>query len=78
MKVCYWCGTDCEGLRPYGPGGSWCCVDCAVADDDRFNECAGRFHALVDAAEAISPTGIVAVDADGPRPWTYEEVTDYP
>lgn len=74
--VCCWCGQSPAGMRPYSPGGSWCCVDCALATDERFDECVGRFHALIDAAEAISPSGIVAIDADGPRPYDLVDVAD--
>lgn len=49
--VCCWCGEAPAGMRPYGPGGAWCCVDCALETDERFDECVGRFHALIDAAE---------------------------
>ena len=78
-NVCHYCGTPDLGtpeteLRPYGPGGSTVCLPCVDATPERQVAAKAIFHTLLDAAEAISPTGVVAIgEADGPRPFDPRE-----
>ena len=60
----------CE-LRPYGPGGADICFQCATATPEANAQTASAFGALLDATEAISPTGVavIGVDTNGPQPF---------
>jgi hypothetical protein len=57
-------------LRPYGPGGTDICFGCATLTPERKNAAENAFYALLEANEAISPTGVVAIGQDsGPVPF---------
>lgn len=73
---CHYCGTTERELRPYGPGGSPLCFPCMTASPEREQAAKNTFGALVDANEAISPTGVVTIGGftteeaeQGPRPF---------
>lgn len=73
---CHYCGNAEKELRPYGPGGSWVCFPCATATPEREQHAQAAFGALLDGAEAISPSGIVAIgEPEGPRPFDPDEAT---
>lgn len=57
----------CE-LRPYGPGGALICFQCATATPEVEREVDARFIALLEANEAISPTGGTLLTTEGPVP----------
>lgn len=61
MSECYYCGSTDRALRPYGPGGSWVCLPCITATPERDAAAGAVFGALLDAAQAVSPTGIAAI-----------------
>ena len=69
--VCYYCEFNVPGnMRPYGPGGAWVCFDCAFETPEREEQAKAAFAALLDAAEAISPTGIAMIGLEsGPVPF---------
>lgn len=70
MRECHYCGTTHDELRPYGPGGAWLCYPCMKATPEREAQAHRAFGALLDAAEQIAPTGIVAIGGqDGPQPF---------
>jgi len=81
--VCHYCkkpenfAVDNQSeLRPYGPGGAWVCFRCAFDGEhpDRGKQAEAAFGALLDGAEAISTTGVVAIgDPTGPRPFDPRE-----
>lgn len=72
---CYYCGPTDRELRPYGPGGSDVCFPCATATPERDAAAKAAFGALLDGAEAISTTGVVAIgEQSGPRPFDPREV----
>jgi hypothetical protein len=74
---CHYCATTARELRPYGPGGSLICFTCMKASPEREAAAHGALGALLDAAAAISPTGVVAIgDAGGPRPFDPKEPGD--
>lgn len=74
-ETCHYCGTSEKDLRPYGPGGAWVCFPCAMATPEREAQAEAAFGALLEGAEAISPTGIVAIgEQSGPRPFDLREV----
>ena len=52
--TCHYCGTSEEELRPYGPGGSWVCWECAMATPERKTQTEQAFGALLDAAGSVS------------------------
>lgn len=61
-------------MRPYGPGGSWLCYRCMKASPEREAAAKAAFGALLDGAESISTTGVVAIGQEsGPRPFDPEE-----
>lgn len=65
---CYYgCGKTTE-LRPYGPGGNPVCFDCAMATPERKAITDRAFEAVVNAAQAASPTGEVLLNEDGISP----------
>lgn len=73
MNVCHYCNQPGE-LRPYGPGGSWVCFPCATATPAREQAAQEAFGTLLDANEAISPSGAVAIgESGGPRPFDLKE-----
>lgn len=77
MRSCHYCGTTKEDLRPYGPEGSWVCFPCATATPEREAAAHAAFGALLDGAEAISPSGIVAIgEPEGPRPFDPQEASE--
>lgn len=58
-------------LRPYGPGGAPICFECATATPEAEAQIKGAFGALLDAAQAASPTGTAVIGHghdDGPDP----------
>lgn len=66
--VCHYCQNEKVELRPYGPGGSWVCYDCANETPERTAETQNNFYTLMDAASAASETGIVIIgEENGPR-----------
>lgn len=72
---CHYCSTTERDLRPYGPAGSWVCFPCATETPERKNQSQSAFGALLDASEAISPTGLVAIgESTGPRPFDPNEM----
>lgn len=73
--TCFYCGPTDRELRPYGPGGATICFPCMKASPER-EAAAGRvFGALLDANDAISPSGIVAIgESSGPRPFDPREL----
>lgn len=71
---CHYC-DKADGLRPYGPGGAMVCFPCATATPERERDAQRAYKALLDAADAVSPSGIVAVgEQDGPRPFDPREM----
>ena len=71
---CHYCGPTDRELRPYGPGGSDVCFPCATATPEREAAAQSAFGALLDGAEAISATGVVAIgEQSGPRPFDPRE-----
>jgi len=74
--VCHWCGPTDRELRPYGPGGAEVCLPCTEADPERERAAHAAFDALMAGAEAISPTGVIAIgESTGPRPFDPREAT---
>lgn len=72
--ACHYCASEDNDLRPYGPGGAWVCFPCATKTPDREDAAKGAFGALLDAAENISPLGVVAIgEQTGPRPFDPSE-----
>lgn len=70
MSSCHYCGRE-GGLRPYGPGGAPVCFPCGTATPERERQAEQAFDALLHAAEASSPEGVVAIgDEDGPKPYS--------
>lgn len=65
--TCHYCGKP-GNLRPYGPGGSWVCAPCVSGGDAREDAAATNFLALLDAAQAMSPIGVVVDAGSGPEP----------
>lgn len=54
-------------LRPYGPGGSTICFQCAFATPEDEATTKASMRALMGAAAAVSPTGVIAIGTpDGP------------
>jgi hypothetical protein len=75
MGHCYYCGPTDRDLRPYGPGGSTVCLPCATATPDREAATAAAYRTLLEAADVMSPDGLIVVgQASGPQPATTEEV----
>lgn len=66
-RCCYYCKQP-GNLRPYGPGGSWVCAPCVSGGDAREDDAASVFLALLDAAQAMSPIGVVVDAGSGPEP----------
>jgi hypothetical protein len=67
--ACHYCGTTERELRPYGPGGSSICYLCMKADPDRERAAKHAYGALLDAAGAVSPDGVVVIGSSaGPQP----------
>jgi hypothetical protein len=74
-SACHFCGPTGRELRPYGPGGSLVCFPCATATPERDATSQSAFGALLDATEAISPSGAVAFGgAEGPQPFDPNEI----
>jgi len=70
VNACHYCGAVERDLRPYGPGGAWVCFQCATETPEREAAAKAAFGALLDGAEAISPTGVAAIgERGGPRPF---------
>lgn len=73
---CYFCSSTTAVLRPYGPGGSPICFACIKASPEREEAAALVYGALLDAADAISPSGLVTIgEESGPRPFDPEELS---
>jgi hypothetical protein len=60
-------------LRPYGPGGAPVCYECAFTTPERTAQTEGAFIAILEANEAISPTGATVLDGAAPRPLEVHE-----
>lgn len=59
-------------LRPYGPGGTPICYECATASPEAQEQAKRAFGALLDASTAASPTGTAVIGAghdQGPDPF---------
>lgn len=75
--ACYYCGAADQELRPYGPGGSWVCCPCVKATPERNAAAEGAYGALLDAAAALTTSGVIAIgETTGPRPFDPKEATD--
>lgn len=68
MKPCQTCNEQFESydLRPYGPGGSLICFDCAMKPENKA-ETERQFSAQMNAATIHSNVVIIGEDT-GPRP----------
>jgi hypothetical protein len=55
-------------LRPYGPGGTLICFQCATASPDAEERTAANFKTVLDGAEAISPHGVAMITDHGLEP----------
>lgn len=56
-------------LRPYGPGGSLICFDCAFATPETTAQTEAAFHTQIEAAEAMSDVGVTLIGGEsGPEP----------
>jgi len=74
MGNCHYCGPTGEEMRPYGPEGADVCYPCATATPERNAETLARYQTLVEAAVAVSPTGLIAIGEEtGPRPFDPRE-----
>ena len=65
-------------LRPYGPGGTNICYDCAFNEGNRElqTQVENNFYGLLEANAEIAPQGIVAIgEPTGPRPFDLNELT---
>jgi len=64
-------GKQTVELRPYGPGGADICFQCAFATPSAEAQTKHSFGAILEATEAISPTGVAVIGADtnGPQPF---------
>lgn len=68
---CHYCGTTGVTMRPYGPGATDVCHDCAFATPERRAATEAAMDAMANAAAAASPTGVVAItESEGFVPWT--------
>lgn len=65
-KRCHYCCRTDEELRPYGPGGSMVCFDCATSPEHE-GETKANYNALLDAAAAISDVITIGTE-EGPQP----------
>lgn len=65
---CCYCPKATD-LRPYGPGGAPICFQCATASPEREAELKANFGLLLNANEAVSPSGATVLTADGPVPF---------
>lgn len=75
---CHYCRKQHEpgALRPYGPGGSSVCFPCVRADPARERAAQEVYKTLLDANDAISHSGIVAIgESSGPRPFDPDELS---
>ncbi len=69
-RACCYCGSTKREMRPYGPGGSMTCFPCMKSSPDRERAAEQAYHALLDGATVISPSGAVAIGTeDGPVPF---------
>lgn len=75
-RSCVHCGTSEKELRPYGPAGSWVCFPCATATPEREKELEAQFGLLLNANEAISPSGATALTAEGPVPFDPADIPE--
>lgn len=76
-NACHYCQTTEKELRPYGPGGSWVCFPCATETPEREAQAKGAFGALLDGAEAISPSLAVRIGtSEGPTPFDPDDIDD--
>jgi len=60
---CHYCGTS-KDLRPYGPGHSMVCFDCAMSTPERREETKRNFAAQLDAIDGPAVIG----SEQGPYP----------
>jgi hypothetical protein len=61
VEVCHYCLEPNEDMRPYGPGGSKVCYDCATATPEREQETSLNFIALLEATAATVSSGTKVV-----------------
>lgn len=66
--ACHYCGTTEKELRPYGPGGSNVCFQCAFATPERERETEAAFGSLLDANSMIADV-IQIGSEEGPIPF---------
>lgn len=68
MKVCYYCKSDKEETRPYGPNGADVCFGCAFATPEREKQTEEAFQSMMEKA-IYEGDGIVVIGTDeGPQP----------
>jgi hypothetical protein len=73
MAECIYCRQEAD-TRPYGPGGAQVCHPCITSDPERERAAGNVFMGLLDANEAISPSGVVMIGEEGgPRPFDPDE-----
>lgn len=73
MTGCHYCAEefpDPNDLRPYGPGGVSVCYDCAHATPEREVATTQAMRTMLDAAEAMSPSGTIVLNDSGFHPYT--------
>jgi hypothetical protein len=72
---CFYCGSADKELRPYGPGGSMVCHDCAFATPEREAATKGAFFALLEGASAAGG-GVASIGTpEGPNPFRLPDET---
>lgn len=65
---CFNCGTTERELRPYGPGRKDVCVPCLNADPELKKIAQANFGAILNSAEAMSPTNTTILTETGVHP----------
>lgn len=61
-------------LRPYGPGGTDICHECATATPEAEKQARQAFFALLEANATVSPVGAAMIGQDsGPVPFDPEQ-----
>lgn len=65
-------GSKQVELRPYGPGGSDVCFECATSSPEREKQTERAFGTILQGNEAISPVGIAAITDKGLIPFDPE------
>lgn len=75
-NACHYCETTERELRPYGPEGSWVCFPCATATPEREHGTEAQFGLLLNANQAISPSGATVLTTDGPVPFDPSDIPE--